>query len=147
MLWGFLFKNSVFQRWRMRKRQRGRQSDRYGFWLNILALWFIDFTNSGWVGVLEVTVGVCTHSSTRPLSSSILFRSGISSETFPSIFFGCFYIDLWALFGRAQEELCSVSFETRGSLCSTWIRVKPISFFKLFELPHEVSLADIYTEE
>ena len=30
--------------------------DRSSFWLNILALWFVDFTNSGWVGVLEVTV-------------------------------------------------------------------------------------------
>lgn len=39
--------------------------DRYGFWLNILALWFIDFTNSGWVGVLEVTVG---NAHTAPLA-------------------------------------------------------------------------------
>lgn len=94
----------------------GQAEDRYSFWSNTGAFWFIDFgADSWWVGVLEVTicdVRTALLAFPRPHPSSILFNK----YNFLVLFFG-----------------------TRGSLCSSVrVKVKPISFFKLVELSWSV---------
>ena len=132
MLWGFLSKTVYFRDDVCGKDNAagGGQVRFLTEHLSIMIYWLYQFRMSG---CPRSDRGQCTHGSTRPFPLASSLEVEFPQRHFPLYFLVLLHRSVGS-FWESPRRACSVSFETRGSLCSTWIRVKPISSFKLFEL-------------
>lgn len=78
-----------------------------------------------------------------PLSSSILFNKWNFLSDISLYSFSCFYIDLWALFGRAPKELVPSALKQEAAFVQPESELSPFHFLSYLS-SHEASCRYIY---
>lgn len=78
-----------------------------------------------------------------PLYSSILFNEGDFLRDISLYIFWCFYIDLWALFGRAQKELVPSVLKQEAAFVQPESELSPFHFLSYLS-SHEAACRYIY---